>query len=206
MRKLILHLIISTDGFISTEAGDVNPAAHWYEDLQRHYTDLFDRVDGLVLGRNFYDQYVGHYSKIATGEIAPEIDLPPEEAHNDRFLASHLSWTKRLMDMDKFVVSNSLPPTTPGISVISDDITSQIRQLKRQQGRDLLLMCGPSLFAVLTANRLIDQYLFYVYPNALGHGNHLYRDIGAPIALTPGRTVPFAQGMEFREFKPKYPA
>jgi dihydrofolate reductase len=206
MRKLILHLILSTDGFISTEAGDVNPAAHWSEDLQRHYTELFDRAGGVVFGRNFYDQYVGHYSKVASGEIPPENDLPPEETNNERFLASHLSWTKRLMDMDKFVVSNSLPPTTHGISVISDDITSEIRQLKQQQGWDLLLMCGPSLFAVLTANRLIDEYLFYVYPNALGHGNHLYRDIAAPIALTPGRIAPFAQGMELREYMPKYPA
>jgi dihydrofolate reductase len=206
MRKLILHLIISTDGFISTEAGDVNPAAHWSEEIQEHYTDLFDRAGGLVFGRNFYEQYVGHYSKVAAGEILAENDLPPEEAHNEHFLASHLAWTKRLTDMHKFVVSNSLSPTTPGISVISDDIASQILQLKQQEGGDLLLMCGPSLFAVLTANKLIDEYRFYVYPNALGRGNHLYRDIAAPISLTPGRSVPFADGMELRSYKPEYAA
>ena len=69
------------------------------------------------------------------------------------------------------------PPTTPGISVISGDIAPQIRQLEQQQGGDLLLMCGPRLFAVLTANQLIDEYIFYVYvyvyPNELGHGDHL---------------------------------
>ncbi len=130
----------------------------------------------------------------------------PEEAHNERLLASHLSWTKRLMDMDKFVVSNSLPPTTLGISVISDDIASEIRQLKRQEGGNLLLMYGPSLFAVLTANQLIDEYMFYVYPNALGQGNHLYRHIAAPISLTPGRTVRFADGMELRSYTPEYAA
>lgn len=206
MRKLILHMIISTDGFISMEDGNVNPAAHWSEEIQRHYTGLFDRAGGVVFGRNFYEQYVGHYSKVAAGEIPAENDLPPEEAHNEHFLACHLSWTKRLVDMDKFVVSNSLPQTTPGISVISDDIASQIQQLKQQEGGDLLLMCGPSLFAVLTANRLIDEYMFYLYPNALGQGNHLYRDIEAPIPLTPGRTVPFAEGMELREYKPQYAA
>ncbi len=67
-------------------------------------------------------------------------------------------------------------------------------------------MCGPSLFAVLTAHRLIDQYMFYVYPNALGHGNHLYRDTDEPITLTPRRTVQFAEGMELREYKPQYAA
>ena len=170
MRKLTLHMIISTDGFISSGDGDVNPAAHWSEEIQHHYTDLFDQAGGVVFGRNLYEQYVGHYSKVAAGEILPETDLPPEEAHSESLVARHLSWTKRLMEMDKFVVSNSIPPTTPGISVISDDIAPQIRQLKQQEGGDLLLMCGPSLFAVLTANQLIDEYMFYVYPNALGHG------------------------------------
>jgi dihydrofolate reductase len=204
MRKLILHMIISTDGFISTGVRDVNPAAHWSEEIQDHYSDLFDRAGGVVFGRNLYEQYVGHYSKVAAGEIPPEMDLPSEEANNEHFLARHLSWTKRLMDMDKFVVSNSLLPTTAGISVISGDIAPQIRQLKKQEGGDLLLMCGPRLFAVLTANQLIDEYMFYVYPNALGHGDHLYSDIAAPISFTSGRTVSFADGMELREYKPEY--
>jgi dihydrofolate reductase len=204
MRKLILHMIISTDGFISTGVRDVNPAARWSEEIQDHYSDLFDRASGVVFGRNLYEQYVGHYSKVAAGEIPPEMDLPTEEANNEHFLARHLSWTKRLMDMDKFVVSNSLPRTTAGISVISGDIAPQIRQLKKQEGGDLLLMCGSRLFAVLTANQLIDEYMFYVYPNALGHGDHLYSDIAAPISLTSGRTVSFADGMELREYKPEY--
>lgn len=193
MRKLILHMIISTDGFISTETGSVNPAAHWYEDLQRHYIELFEHSGGVVFGRNFYEQYVGHYSKVALGQIPAETDL-------------HLSWTKRLMDMDKFVVSNTLEPTTPGVGVISGDVASQIRRLKQRRGGDLLLMCGPSLFAVMTGHQLIDEYMFYVYPNALGRGNHLYRDISAPIPLTPGRTIPFADGMELRMYKPTYAA
>ncbi len=206
MRKLTLHMIISTDGFISTGVRDVNPAARWSEEIQDHYTDLFDRAGGIVFGRNLYEQYVGHYSKVAAGEILPETDLPREEAHNESLLARHLSWTKRLMDMDKFVVSNSLPATTPGVSVISGDIAPQIRQLKQQEEGDLLLMCGPRLFAVLTANELIDEYMLYVYPNALGHGDHLYSDIAGPITLTPGRTVSFADGMELRHYKPEYPA
>jgi dihydrofolate reductase len=204
MRKLILHMIISTDGFISTGDRDVNPAAHWSEEVQDHYTELFDRAGGVVFGRNLYEQYVGHYSKVAVGEIRPETDLTSEDVQNEDLVARHLSWTKRLMDMDKFVVSNSLPLATTGIRVISGDIAPQILQLKQQNGRDLLLMCGPSLFAVLTANKLIDEYMFYVYPNALGHGDHLYRDVTTPITLTPGRTVSFADGMELREYKPDY--
>jgi riboflavin biosynthesis pyrimidine reductase len=67
-------------------------------------------------------------------------------------------------------------------------------------------MCGPQLFAELTANELIDEYMFYVYPNALGHGDHQCSDIAAPITLTPGRTVSFGEGVELRDYKPEYAA
>ncbi len=46
--------------------------------------------------------------------------------------------------------------------------------------------------------------MLYVYPNALGRGNHLYRDIAAPIALAPERTVAFADGMELRHYRLLY--
>jgi hypothetical protein len=50
IRKLILHMTISTDGFISTGVRNVNPAARWSEDIQDHYSNLFDRAGGVVFG------------------------------------------------------------------------------------------------------------------------------------------------------------
>jgi RNA polymerase sigma-70 factor (ECF subfamily) len=64
----------------------------------------------------------------------------------------------------------------------------------------------PRIVALYDGLAALDEYMFYLYPNALGQGNHLYRDIEAPIPLTPGRTVPFAEGMELREYKPQYAA
>ena len=80
----------------------------------------------------------------------------------------------------------------------------QLTELKLGAGGDLLLMCGPSLFAELTAHRLIDEYMLYVCPNALGHGTHLFRELPEPVKLKFKRTVPFASGVNLHHYAPVY--
>jgi dihydrofolate reductase len=189
MRQLILHMITSIDGFISTSDGQVNPQTQWDEQMQQHYLDLFTASGGAVFGRNLYQPYVGHWSKVASGEVPADSKL-------------ELAWTRRLTAMDKYVISNTLTDAEHNTQVLSGDIAGQIQRIKQANGGDLLLMCGPALFAELTRHHLIDQYMLYVCPNAIGHGNHLFRDISEPIALSYERTVPFSAGVNLQYYRP----
>ena len=49
-----------------------------------------------MFGRNLYEQYAGHWSRVARGEIPAATDY-------------ELRWTQRLTDMPKFVISSSAP-------------------------------------------------------------------------------------------------
>jgi dihydrofolate reductase len=189
MRQLILHMITSVDGFISTVEGEVNPHAQWDEEMQRHYLDLFTDSAGAVFGRNLYQQYVGHWSKVADGQVPAQTE-------------TELAWTQRLMAMDRYVVSNTLTGITDGTQILSGDVAAGISRIKQESGGDLLLMCGPALFADLTRRELIDQYMLYVCPNAMGRDNHLFRDISEPITLACDRTVPFSSGVNLQYYRP----
>jgi dihydrofolate reductase len=188
MRKLALHMIVSIDGIFSSEYGSVNPHTQWDEEIHRFYLDLFTASGGVVFGRNIYEQYVGHWSRVARGEIPAATDY-------------ELRWTQRLTDMPKFVISSSAP-TLIGHrdQVLSSEVERAVSKLKDQPGGDLLLMCGPALLAQLNRMGLIDEYMLYVCPNALGHGRHLFADIDEPLSLTVEQTVPFASGMTFNRY------
>jgi dihydrofolate reductase len=103
--------------------------------------------------------------------------------------------------MPKFVISRSAP-TLVGHEdhVLSSEVERAVSELKDQPGGDLLLMCGPALLAQLNRKRLIDEYMLYACPNALGHGRHLFGDIDEPLHLTVEQTVAFASGMTFNRY------
>jgi dihydrofolate reductase len=184
-------MITSVDGFTADDHDGVNPQAQWDEEMQRFYLDLFTTAGGVVFGRRLYQQYVGHWSRVASGELGAESDL-------------ELQWTKRLMQMDKFVISTTLQDLNDNTRVIASDVAQELAKLKEGPGGDLLLQCGPSLFAELTDQRLIDEYMLYMCPSALGHGTHLFRDLEAPLELRFERSVSFQTGVNLHFYAPVY--
>ena len=189
MTKLILHLVASIDGFISTERGDAAPGALWNNEMQQSYLDDFNGAEGVIFGRKTYDAYYGHWSRVGTGELPSASKI-------------ELAWTQRLVAIRKYVVSNTLQSPGDDTTVIGGNITTRIRKLKEHHGGDLLLICGPELFAQLSTEGLIDEYRLYVSPLALGRGNHLFRDIPDPVSVRPERPVPLSNGMTIHSYAP----
>lgn len=191
MRKLILHMLMSVDGFIADNDDVVNPAAQWDLEMHRFYLDRFTDAGGAIFGRRLYEQYVLHWMRVADGTISPETPV-------------ELQWTQRLKAMPKHVISRSHPKLEANTQILTGDIAQQIVQLKHQDGGDLLLLCGPSLFAQLTAEHLIDQYMLYVCPSVLGTGTHLFRELPSHLELDHQRTVHFSSGVDLHYYEPNY--
>jgi dihydrofolate reductase len=190
--KLILHMLTSFDGLMADPDGMVNPAAQWDLEVHEFYVDLFGAASGLVFGRRLYQQYVGHWRRVADGSIAPETD-------------AELRWAQRVWEMPKHVLSTTLTEADGNTTIIGDDVAGQLTKLKEQADGDLLLMCGPALLAQLTTERLVDEYMLYVCPNVLGRGTHLFRDLPRAVDLTYRRSVPFSKGMNLQIYAPIYP-
>ncbi len=71
-------------------------------------------------------------------------------------------------------------------------------------GGDILLVCGPSLYAQLTAARLIEEYMLYVSPSLAGQGTLLARELPNTVKLAFERTVPFSSSMMLQCYRPIY--
>jgi dihydrofolate reductase len=186
--KLILHMITSVDGFIADRHGRVNPETQWDTEMQRFYLDLFSMVDGLVFGRNLFDQYFGHWKKVALGHLPAASDLERK-------------WTQRLLEMPKYVLSMKLEKSDDeNTTVIRGGIGEEITKLKVRSPRGLLLMCGPSLCAHLTSLGLIDEYMFYMCPNVVGQGVQLFRDIPDYVKLKFEKSLAFKAGVNLHYY------
>ena len=115
-----------------------------------------------------------------------------------------LRWTRRLRDMPKYVVSNSLKKAANNTIVLKKDLLESIRKLKDESERGLLLICGPALVGTLTAAQLIDEYILYVCPSVAGKGRHLFSELTETIMLTHNRTVSLGGGMLLQCYTPEY--
>jgi dihydrofolate reductase len=190
MRKLVLHMITSLDGFIADREDNVNPATQWDEEMHSHYLDLFSAAGSVVFGRRLYEQYVGHWSQVAVGEISAENDL-------------ELRWTRRLMAMPKLVVSTTIDSDPDSnTDVVRDDVARELTELKATADGDMLLMCGPALVAQLATRNIIDEYMLYVCPVALGDGVPLFGDLTEPVRLAYQRTRAFSSGVNLQYYTP----
>ena len=78
----------------------------------------------------------------------------------------------------------------------------EIRRLKKQPGKDLLLAGSGQLFNALVRENLIDVYRFMVHPVILGKGARLFDDGTSRRPLDLKETKRFTSGIVILELEP----
>ena len=176
MRKIILDLAVSLDGFIEGPNGEID----WLEgdantDFAEILNDILVGIDAIFYGRISYEMW---------GNYQPSEDSPPKliEAY------------KQLHQRKKYVFSNS-GNQFEGAEVISGDIHSKVLDLKDHQGGNIWLYGGGSLTTTFVNLDLIDVYRLAVHPVILGSGKPLFQNIQTRIDLKLTQTTPAHSGV-----------
>lgn len=68
--------------------------------------------------------------------------------------------------------------------LLGDDITESVAKLRRQEGKDLLVIGSTELAAALLAHDLVDELSLMIDPVILGGGKRFFRDDGVSRRLT----------------------
>lgn len=157
MRKLILGLAITLDGYIEGRNGEYD----WcFTDQDYGLNEFFKRVDALFMGRKSYEM-MQQYANPDTGEMIP--GMPK---------------------MTEYVFSNTLTSVKPGSLLISGDSMAQVRTIKAQPGKDIWLFGGASLTDALLKEGLVDEIWMSVHPILLGNGKRLFQEQNHRTQLT----------------------
>lgn len=164
MRKIIVSEFISLDGVMQapggaeedTDGGFVHGGwtwPYWHDDIGAYFAESMSQCDTLLLGRKTW--------QIHGAAFEP---LPPEE---DPFGG-----------MAKFVVSTTLETAVAwrGSTLISQNVVEEVRKLKEQPGKNILMDGSSVLVHTLAQHDLVDEYNLLVYPVVLGSGKRLFPD------------------------------
>jgi dihydrofolate reductase len=83
----------------------------------------------------------------------------------------------RFNSMPKYVASNSLQEATWNNStILRGNIVDQVRNLKQQPGRDILVSGSCQLVQTLAQHQLVDEYRLMIFPIVLGAGKRLFSE------------------------------
>lgn len=162
MRRLILEEWLSLDGFAVDRDGklDFFPPTETDHFSDRDQLKFLDSVDTILLGRRTYELFVDYWPT----------------ANTDREIIAD-----RLNALPKLVFSNTLSQAPWGAwhpaQVVRGDAVTEIRRLKAQAGKHMVLWGSLSLAQDLIAADLIDEYHLQICPTIVGAGRRLFPDL-----------------------------
>lgn len=175
MRKIILDLAVSLDGFIEGEKGEVD----WCildEEVSQELLKLASEIDTVLYGRVSYEGY-GNYTPV------------------DNATAFEKQFYSQINNMQKVVFSRNESFNPPGVTIIRDNIKDAITKLKSQPGKDIWLFGGALLISGLIAEDLIDEYRIALHPVVLGAGKPLFNKVKERVSLRLAHTRAFNSGL-----------
>ncbi len=172
MRKIILDLAVTLDGFIEGPKGEID----WcIMDEDMDFGGFLSGIDAIFYGRKSYDEW---------GNFEPG----PEAEMTDKSLWAGVH-SKR-----KYVFSRNPKPDGKA-TFISADISGEVKAIKAEQGRDIWLYGGAGLIHTFIRENLIDVYRISVHPVALGGGKPLFENLRERLHLNLTAVNTFKSGV-----------
>ncbi|MGN6416074.1 MAG: dihydrofolate reductase family protein [Pseudobacter sp.] len=180
MRKLVLFMHVSLDGF----AADENRGLGWISydsDLQQFADGIVATVGSPVYGRLTYELMAGYW---------PGVLQDPNESERSK---KHAQWVDQA---PKIVFSRTMKKADwNNTTVINDNIAEEINKLKQQPGKDLVIFGSPGLAHSFMELDLIDEYQLTLNPVLLGNGIPVYQNIVNKTNLRLLKATPLKSGV-----------
>ncbi|GAA3902951.1 dihydrofolate reductase family protein [Sphingomonas limnosediminicola] len=191
MRKLTGAVFQSLDGVMQAPGGpEEDPTGgfrlggwsfdFWDESLEQPFGKVINADYDLLLGKRTYDIFSAFW---------PHDQDDPIGAKFQR--------------INKYVLTHSDAPLTWDNShKLSGDAANAVAELKRSEGRDLLIQGSSTLYVPLLAAGLIDRLVVMVFPVVLGKGKGIFNGSQMPEALKLVESFVSNKGVAFLAYEP----
>ncbi len=166
MRKVILYIAQSIDGFIEDSDGAIDfldCVAKEGEDYG--YEEFNKTIDTIIVGRKTYQKVL-------------QMGFP---YHPDK---------KKV-----YVISRQKKEDFDNVCFFNGNITELVEQLKTNPGKNIYCDGGAEIVRLLLKNNLIDEIILSIIPTILGTGKRLFEEISVKSNFITAKTQTFDTGL-----------
>lgn len=161
MRKIIVSEMVSVDGFFARSNGEID----WHvvdEEFNQYAINLLNTLDTILFGRVTYEMFESYW---------------PAAAKDPATSKSDLEIANKINNIHKIVFSKTLEKVGwNNVKLLKDVIPDDIRKLKQQPGKDMVIYGSGSIVSEFAKHELIDEYRLFVAPVTLGKGKPLFKE------------------------------
>ncbi len=154
MRKLVSGLFVALDGVVEA------PNRWQFEfdpEMEASMGEQIARGDTVLLGRVTYQEWADYWPTSTNEPFAHFINTTP-----------------------KYVVSTTLDKVSWGaydnVHLVKVNVVEEIKRLKQQAGKDILVAGSPTLVESLLQADLLDELILLVHPLLAGEGKRLFKE------------------------------
>ncbi len=157
MRKVVLYIAMSLDGFIASENGSVDWLIGQEPDNQGmgSYEEFISDIDTVILGYTTYHQILT--------ELSPN------------------AWP--YSEMQSYVLTHRNAQSSENIHFVNAEVSELVKDLKENDGKDIWICGGASVANQLIKNDMIDIFRITIIPTILGKGLPLFNPDNNEIKL-----------------------
>jgi len=166
MRKIVVYIATSADGFIARPDGSVD-WLHRPRTAGDYGMGAFrESIDSIVLGRKTYEFGLQHGARFATEP-------------------KHYVFTRNATGLVK----------APGVEFVTEEPAAFAKHLRTQRGKNIWMMGGAALIGAFVDQNQIDEFIIHVIPTLIGEGIPLLGPGRREIQLTLQSCKHFSDGV-----------
>lgn len=176
MRNVIVFNMVSLDGYIADQNGDMSWAHRQDAEWNEFVAGNARGECVMMFGRITYQMMAGWW--------------PTPEA-----IRSMPAVAATMNDMPKVVFSRTLATASwNNTTLVKGDLASEVRRMKQVPGPDMIIFGSGTVISQLAQERLIDHYQIVVVPIVLGQGKSMFGGIRNKQTLRLTSTRVFGNG------------
>src|SRR3954464_12199754 len=190
MRKLTGAVFLSLDGVMQAPGGpEEDPSddfkfGGWVQPFWDEHMGPFEKIIGgdydLLLGKRTYDIFAAYWPYNQDNPIG-----------------------ERFQRINKYVLTHSEEDLSwENSKKISGDTAAAVKELKKAEGRDLLIQGSSTLYPSLISHGLIDRLILIRFPLVLGTGKRIFEGSERPGTLKLIDHFVSNKGVVFATYEP----